>query len=60
VLAMEQGQHDRNAGHGPGTDLLGNAHLSALDEQNKLKPSNIRMTRLRRRSSNDWKFLKVN
>ncbi|MEZ0289304.1 MAG: vWA domain-containing protein [Methylophilus sp.] len=34
VLAMEQGQHDRNAGHGPGSDLLNNAHLSALDEQN--------------------------
>lgn len=34
VLAMEQGQHDRNAGHGPGNDLLANAHLSALDEQN--------------------------
>lgn len=34
VLAMEQGQHDRNAGHGPGADRLNNAHLSALDEQN--------------------------
>lgn len=34
VLAMEQGQHDRNAGHGPGNSLLENAHLSALDEQN--------------------------
>lgn len=34
VLAMEQGQHDRNSGHGPGPDLLSNAHLSALDEQN--------------------------
>lgn len=34
VLAMEQGQHDRNAGHGPGNDLLANAHLSALDEKN--------------------------
>jgi mxaL protein len=34
VLAMEQGQHDRNSGHGPGNDLLNNAHLSALDESN--------------------------
>lgn len=34
VLAMEQGQHDRNAGHGPGNALLNNAHLSALDAQN--------------------------
>ncbi|SDK13252.1 mxaL protein [Methylophilus rhizosphaerae] len=34
VLAMEQGQHDRNAGHGPGNTLLDNAHLSALDEHN--------------------------
>ncbi len=34
VLAMEQGQHDRNAGHGPGNSLLENAHLSALDVQN--------------------------
>jgi len=34
VLAMEQGQHDRNAGHGPGNTLLENAHLSALDAQN--------------------------
>jgi mxaL protein len=41
VLAMEQGQHDRNAGHGPGTDLLGNAHLSALDEQNLQRLANI-------------------
>jgi mxaL protein len=34
VLAMEQGQHDRNAGHGPGNTLMENAHLSALDAQN--------------------------
>jgi mxaL protein len=34
VLAMEQGQHDRNSGQGPGAELLSNAHLSALDEQN--------------------------
>lgn len=34
VLAMEQGQHDRNAGHGPGNGLLENAHLSALDANN--------------------------
>ncbi|WP_051412810.1 vWA domain-containing protein [Methylophilus sp. 5] len=34
VLAMEQGQHDRNGGHGPGNALLSNAHLSALDEGN--------------------------
>lgn len=34
VLAMEQGQHDRNAGHGPGTQLLDNAHLSGLDAAN--------------------------
>jgi len=34
VLAMEQGQHDRNGGHGPGNALLSNAHLSALDESN--------------------------
>lgn len=34
VLAMEQGQHDRNAGHGPGNTLLESAHLSALDAQN--------------------------
>lgn len=34
VLAMEQGQHDRNSGHGPGNELLSNAHLSALDEKN--------------------------
>ena len=34
VLAMEQGQHDRNAGHGPGNDLLSHAHLSALDVPN--------------------------
>jgi len=34
VLAMEQGQHDRNSGHGPGNALLSNAHLSALDEHN--------------------------
>lgn len=32
VLAMEQGQHDRNAGHGAGASLLSNAHLSGLDE----------------------------
>ncbi|HSI45121.1 MAG TPA: vWA domain-containing protein [Methylophilus sp.] len=41
VLAMEQGQHDRNGGHGPGTDLLNNAHLSALDEQNLQRLANI-------------------
>lgn len=34
VLAMEQGQHDRNGGHGPGNALLSNAHLSALDAGN--------------------------
>jgi mxaL protein len=34
VLAMEQGQHDRNSGQGPGSELLSNAHLSALDEKN--------------------------
>lgn len=34
VLAMEQGQHDRNAGHGPGAEFLANAHLSALEERN--------------------------
>ncbi len=34
VLAMEQGQHDRNAGHGPGNDVLSHAHLSALDASN--------------------------
>ncbi|KQT33962.1 vWA domain-containing protein [Methylophilus sp. Leaf414] len=34
VLAMEHGQHDRNSGQGPGAELLSNAHLSALDEQN--------------------------
>lgn len=34
VLAMEQGQHDRNAGHGAGSALLENAHLSALDAAN--------------------------
>jgi len=32
VLAMEQRQHDRNAGHGPGAEFLANAHLSGLDE----------------------------
>lgn len=32
VLAMEQGQHDRNAGHGPGNAALTSAHLSGLDE----------------------------
>lgn len=34
VLAMEQGQHDRNAGHGAGAELLSNAHLSGLDAAN--------------------------
>ncbi len=34
VLAMEQGQHDRNAGHGPGNSALSSAHLSGLDEEN--------------------------
>ncbi len=34
VLAMEQGQHDRNAGHGPGNALLTSAHMSKLDETN--------------------------
>lgn len=33
VLAMEQGQHDRNAGHGPGNSQLSSAHLSGLDEE---------------------------
>lgn len=37
VLAMEQGQHDRNAGHGAGADILAGAHLSALDEPNLKK-----------------------
>jgi mxaL protein len=37
VLAMEQGQHDRNSGHGAGADILGGAHLSALDEANLKK-----------------------
>lgn len=37
VLAMEQGQHDRNSGHGAGSDILGGAHLSALDEDNLQK-----------------------
>lgn len=37
VLAMEQGQHDRNAGHGAGADILAGAHLSALDENNLKK-----------------------
>lgn len=37
VLAMEQGQHDRNAGHGAAPDMLGGAHLSALDEGNLKK-----------------------
>lgn len=40
VLAMEQGQHDRNAGHGPGNTLLENAHLSALDAQNLQRLAN--------------------
>jgi mxaL protein len=40
VLAMEQGQHDRNAGHGPGNSLLENAHLSALDAQNLQRLAN--------------------
>lgn len=34
VLAMEQKQHDRNAGHGPGAEFLADAHLSALNEKN--------------------------
>ena len=34
VLAMEQGMHDRNAGHGPGNSLLMHAHLSAMDSHN--------------------------
>lgn len=34
VLAMEQRQHDRNAGHGPGAEFLANAHLSGMDEKN--------------------------
>lgn len=37
VLAMEQGQHDRNAGHGAGQEILSQAHLSGLDEQNLQK-----------------------
>lgn len=37
VLAMEQRQHDRNAGHGPGAEFLANAHLSGLDERNLQK-----------------------
>lgn len=41
VLAMEQGQHDRNAGHGPGNALLENAHLSALDAQNMQRLATI-------------------
>lgn len=40
VLAMEQGQHDRNAGHGPGNTLLENAHLSALDAENLQRLAN--------------------
>ncbi|HSH86081.1 MAG TPA: vWA domain-containing protein [Methylophilus sp.] len=40
VLAMEQGQHDRNGGHGPGNELLSNAHLSGLDEQNLQRLAN--------------------
>lgn len=32
VLAMEQGQHDRNAGHGAGGGLLEGAHLSGMDK----------------------------
>lgn len=31
VLAMEQGQHDRNSGHGAAPSILNNAHLSGLD-----------------------------
>lgn len=41
VLAMEQGQHDRNAGHGPGNDLLSTAHLSGLDEGNLRRLSGL-------------------
>lgn len=41
VLAMEQGQHDRNAGHGPGNALLSTAHLSGLDEANLRRLSGI-------------------
>lgn len=41
VLAMEQGQHDRNAGHGPGNALLSSAHLSRLDEANLQRLSAI-------------------
>lgn len=41
VLAMEQGQHDRNAGHGPGNDLLSTAHLSRLEEGNLQRLSGL-------------------
>lgn len=41
VLAMEQGQHDRNAGHGPGNDLLSTAHLSGLDDGNLRRLSGL-------------------
>ncbi len=41
VLAMEQGQHDRNGGHGPGNALLSNAHLSGMDEQNLQRLANV-------------------
>ncbi len=41
VLAMENRQLDRNAGHGPGNALLENAHLSALDAQNLQRLANI-------------------
>jgi len=49
VLAMEQGQHDRNAGHGPGNALLASAHMSKLDEINLRRLSattNLRYIRL--------------
>lgn len=34
VLAMEQGQHDRNSGHGASSEVLSTAHLSGLNEEN--------------------------
>ena len=34
ALAMEQGQQDRNSGHGAGSEILSTAHLSGLDEKN--------------------------
>ncbi len=37
ALAMEQGQHDRNSGHGASSEILSTANLSALDEANLKK-----------------------